>query len=38
MLHSPNYDFPDDLIDIGSKFWYALAKDRFGFWIIIFLS
>lgn len=27
-LHSPNYDFNDELLAIGTEFWQALVKDR----------
>jgi amidohydrolase len=25
-LHAPNYDFPDDLLEIGARFWWELAQ------------
>ena len=27
-LHSPKYNFKDELIEIGSTFWLKLAQDR----------
>ena len=27
-LHSSDYDFNDDLLEIGSKFWVSLVEDR----------
>jgi len=29
MIHCPNYDFNDDLIDFASKFWYNIALEAF---------
>jgi hippurate hydrolase len=31
MLHSSKFDFPDELIEIGSKFWLEIARDRLEF-------
>ena len=28
MLHQSNFNFNDDLIDIASRFWVLVAKDR----------
>nr|WP_250810495.1 amidohydrolase [Neorhizobium tomejilense] len=29
-LHNPNYDFPDDLIPVGTKIFMRVARDIFG--------
>lgn len=25
-LHAPNYDFPDELVEVGARFWWELAQ------------
>ena len=33
MLHQSNFDFNDDLIELGAGFWWEIAKDRLLIWI-----
>lgn len=28
MLHQSNFNFNDDLIERGAKFWWKIAQDR----------
>lgn len=29
-LHASDYDFNDDLLPIGARFWVELVRDRLG--------